>query len=86
MLLLMTGYFCTIYMRTNLGMTMTCMVNSSAVLELENSLIEDFSELSPNLNRSRIVPSRCGRPKEANENSSDFNGEAVLNDYGVSHF
>lgn len=86
MLLLMTGYFCTIYMRTNLGMTMTCMVNSSAVLELENSLIEDFSELSPNLNRSRIVPSRCGRPKQAIENSSDFNGEALLNDYGVSHF
>uniref|UniRef100_A0A914E2X0 Major facilitator superfamily (MFS) profile domain-containing protein n=1 Tax=Acrobeloides nanus TaxID=290746 RepID=A0A914E2X0_9BILA len=33
----MLGYFCTNYMRTNLGMTMTCMINSTALSLLENS-------------------------------------------------
>lgn len=35
-IILMLGYFCTNYMRTNLGMTMTCMVNSTALAVEEN--------------------------------------------------
>uniref|UniRef100_A0A914CJ93 Major facilitator superfamily (MFS) profile domain-containing protein n=1 Tax=Acrobeloides nanus TaxID=290746 RepID=A0A914CJ93_9BILA len=62
----MLGYFCTNYMRTNLGMTMTCMVNSTALSLMRNS--------TANLTQSNLN-SRCTYAGDINDSKvNDYGG------------
>uniref|UniRef100_A0A7E4UQU6 MFS domain-containing protein n=1 Tax=Panagrellus redivivus TaxID=6233 RepID=A0A7E4UQU6_PANRE len=71
MLLLMTGFFLASYMRSNLGMTMTCIVNTTAVaIETAQNHIDANLTL-----RDQSIPLQCQREGLAEEG-------VPINDYG----
>uniref|UniRef100_A0A7E4ZY18 MFS domain-containing protein n=1 Tax=Panagrellus redivivus TaxID=6233 RepID=A0A7E4ZY18_PANRE len=93
LLLMMIGFFVIVSMRINMGVAMTCMVNSTAVTQAElakkNARLADLRSLSILDNSSIVLPpeplieesgaaERCG--KTQNE------GDVVINDYGGSLF
>ena len=77
MLLLMFGFFCASYMRSNIGMTMTCIINSTAVA-IETTKSHE-ALLSTNVSHLEI-PEQC-----QHEGIEEENG-VVVNDYGVRKF
>ncbi|KAE9550409.1 hypothetical protein FO519_006376 [Halicephalobus sp. NKZ332] len=72
MLLLMFGFFCASYMRSNIGMTMTCIVNSTAVA-IETAKSHEDPSKSFN---SSLIPEQCQHEGIEEE------GGVIVNDYG----
>uniref|UniRef100_A0A915DC89 Major facilitator superfamily (MFS) profile domain-containing protein n=1 Tax=Ditylenchus dipsaci TaxID=166011 RepID=A0A915DC89_9BILA len=86
MLLIMLGYFSIVFMRTNLGMAMTCMVNSTAItlnsipdLDSVDLLVTPVSNLSSQDPASSA--DKCPHLIEQNENGVTA---TFVNDYGGS--
>ena len=83
LLLMMFGFFTIVNMRINMGIAITCMVNSTAVtLEAisQNSLQTsslDNSTFLQNFPKENEELRRCSKA------SDNINGEAIVNDYGV---
>ncbi|KAK0398367.1 hypothetical protein QR680_002563 [Steinernema hermaphroditum] len=69
--MIMLGYFTLVYMRTNLGITMTCMVNSTAVVLSSSSNTSYLKEL--------VHSESC--PRQQNDNSivNDYGGTLIWN-------
>lgn len=74
-LLLMMLIFCMSWMRGNLAMTMTCMVNTTAVSMQSKSMI---SQNLHNDSKVPVVATKC------HVNSDDEEDAGIVNDYGVS--
>ena len=87
--MMMIGFFAIVSMRINMGIAMTCMVNSTAVtlteLALRNEQEKDYSiATDPFLTNNSIVEEikeiygKCSRTNESDK--------TVVNDYGVGYF
>lgn len=64
---------------------MTCMVNSTAVLDLDDSLMSDVAEsMDLDAPSMKMRPKKCGGPQKSFDNSTYTSIGAVLNDYGVN--
>jgi hypothetical protein len=79
----MIGYFSLVYMRTNLGLAMTCMINSTALaIEASGDNISSIVNLSDEeeKERSKLLSnqSTCA------VGDLPRSGETIINDYGVS--
>lgn len=70
----MIGYFSLVYMRTNLGLAMTCMVNST--VQVLKADVDDPEVLHDHVQTSQ----GC---QAGNVKASDGHSIAVVNDYGV---
>ncbi|KAI6175384.1 MFS domain-containing protein [Aphelenchoides bicaudatus] len=80
LMLIMIGYFALVYMRANLGLAMTCMVNSTAILlrKMENGsmdqLNENFTLSLPTQIETNITEGSCA--------ANQLTKKTVVNDYG----
>jgi MFS family permease len=74
-LLLMTGFFCASYMRSNLGMSMTCIVNTTGIA-IETSKTYSQNGMSQKHQKQTNIPPQC-----MHDGLDEEDGVAI-NDYG----
>lgn len=72
-LLLMFGFFCASYMRSNIGMAMTCIVNTTAVT-IETAKVYGHNESEDH---------NASIPLECQHEGVDKQAGITVNDYGV---
>ncbi|PIO57694.1 hypothetical protein TELCIR_20886, partial [Teladorsagia circumcincta] len=85
LMLLATGFSCTTYMRIHLAITMTCMVNSTALAIMEDEIYhpehQNFTvdvKIGIDKENSTFLDSQCERQAD--------DGHPIVVDYGVSIF
>ncbi|KAI6219305.1 MFS domain-containing protein [Aphelenchoides fujianensis] len=90
LLLIMLGYFALVYMRTNLGLAMTCMTNTTALtlraaerkeaerMKADLSEAEREAALKRDAYRNETIALGCGADKQLSNTS------LIVNDYGGS--
>ncbi|KAI6218000.1 putative transporter slc-17.3 [Aphelenchoides fujianensis] len=77
--MLMLGCFCMAYTRSNLGMVLTCLVNSTAVA-LEQKTADSTVGEAPQAVALKLEALRCAAAQNAHTNRSA--GEIPINNYG----